>query len=564
MTRKDVVKEIYRGNKINFIFLLISSLFEALMLIVTSLMLEKLIAIASAKDIDGFIQQGIIFLILLAISILIFIFVIIVKPIYKKKAIKQYKNNIYRHILNKSIDDFFKYDTSTYVSALTNDVNYIEENYIFSTFGLLTQIILIILTITIMILYSPLLTLISIALSMFPLIIALTVGSKLSNHEKRISDANANFMSFVKDNFIGFSTIKVFKSEKRINELFKKNNDTVETIKSKKTKTVTILEFLQSISSLIAQFGVFFVSAYFAITTDKITVSIIILFVQLMNYVLSPLMTIPMMFSKRQAAKPLFDKIAEILTAHDSNKKTEFITEFNDKIKIENLTFGYDEKTILNEINYEFDADKSYAIVGTSGSGKTTLLNLLIGRNNNFDGTIKYDEYDIKDLSIDSLFELTSYIEQNVFVFDDSIVNNITMYSEVDDDILNDVVIKSGLEKLIKEKGKDYICGENGCNLSGGEKQRIAIARALLKKSRILLIDEATSSLDNETSTNIINNVLNLESTTKIVITHKLEETTLKRFDEIIVLKNGTIVEHGNFETLIDKKGYFNSLFNLS
>ena len=564
MTRKDVVKEIYRGNKINFIFLLISSLFEALMLIVTSLMLEKLIAIASAKDIDGFIQQGIIFLILLAISILIFVFVIIVKPIYKKKAIKQYKNNIYRHILDKSIDDFFKYDTSTYVSALTNDVNYIEENYIFATFGLLTQIILIILTITIMILYSPLLTLISIALSMFPLIIALTVGSKLSAHEKRISDANANFMSFVKDNFIGFSTIKVFKSEKRINELFKKNNDTVETIKSKKTKTVTILEFLQSISSLIAQFGVFFVSAYFAITTDKITVSIIILFVQLMNYVLSPLMTIPMMFSKRQAAKPLFDKISEILTVDDQNKKNKFITEFNDKIKIENLTFGYDEKTILNEINYEFNADKSYAIVGTSGSGKTTLLNLLIGRNNNFDGTIKYDEYDIKDLSIDSLFELTSYIEQNVFVFDDSIVNNITMYSEVDDDILNDVVIKSGLEKLIKEKGKDYICGENGCNLSGGEKQRIAIARALLKKSRILLIDEATSSLDNETSTNIINNVLNLESTTKIVITHKLEETTLKRFDEIIVLKNGTIVEHGNFETLIDKKGYFNSLFNLS
>lgn len=564
MTRKDVVKELYRGNKINFIFLLISSLFEALMLIVTSLMLEKLIAIASAKDIDGFIQQGIIFLILLAISIFIFVFVIIVKPIYKKKAIKQYKNNIYRHILNKSIDDFFKYDTSTYVSALTNDVNYIEENYIFATFGLLTQIILIILTITIMILYSPLLTLISIALSMFPLIIALTVGSKLSDHEKRISDANAGFMSFVKDNFIGFSTIKVFKSEKRINELFQKNNDTVETIKSKKTKIVTILEFLQSISSLIAQFGVFFVSAYFAITTDKITVSIIILFVQLMNYVLSPLMTIPMMFSKRQAAKPLFDKIANILTVDDQNKKNKFITEFNDKIKIENLTFGYDEKTILNEINYEFNADKSYAIVGTSGSGKTTLLNLLIGRNNNFDGTIKYDEYDIKDLSIDSLFELTSYIEQNVFVFDDSIVNNITMYSEVDDDILTDVIIKSGLEKLIKEKVKDYICGENGCNLSGGEKQRIAIARALLKKSRILLIDEATSSLDNETSTNIINNVLNLESTTKIVITHKLEETTLKRFDEIIVLKNGTIVEHGNFETLIDKKGYFNSLFNLS
>ena len=169
-----------------------------------------------------------------------------------------------------------------------------------------------------------------------------------------------------------------------------------------------------------------------------------------------------------------------------------------------------------------------------------------------------------EEISIDSLFEILSFVEQNVFVFDDSIINNITMYSNMEDELLKEAINKSGLAKLIEEKGPDYRCGENGCNLSGGEKQRISIARALVKKSQLLLLDEATSALDNETSASITNNLLAIGNTTKIMITHRLDEEILSKFDEIIVMKNGNIVEFGTYKELIDKNATFKSLVELN
>ena len=282
-----------------------------------------------------------------------------------------------------------------------------------------------------------------------------------------------------------------------------------------------------------------------------------------MNYIINPLMQIPTSLSKRLACKPLFKKIEEIIETENDNNEEESIEKIED-IRISNLTFMYDEKVVLDDITYEFKKNKSYAIVGASGSGKTTLINLLIGRENSYSGNIYYNNIEARQLSLDSLFEITSFVEQNVFVFDDSIVNNITMYSNIEEDVLNDVIVKSGLKDLINEKGRDYRCGENGCNLSGGEKQRISIARALINKSQLLLLDEATSALDNETSIVITNNLLEIANTTKIMITHRLDEEILNKFDEIIVMKNGKIVESGKYDELINNNSTFRSLVEFS
>jgi len=562
MKRKDIINKIYEGNKFNFAFLLLSSFIEASGMIILSILLEKVMAIASSNNMNELYKQGLIFIILLLIMFVFYMFLLYVKPTYKMKAIEQYKNNIYNNLLKKNIESFNKNETSIYLSALTNDVNYIEDNYIFNIFEIITQILLFTLSLIIMFIYSPILSIVSIALSLLPLVAMLLVGGKLSVQEKKVSDENANFMHFLKDNLIGFSTIKVFKSETRMHDLFKKNNEQLEQTKSKKVKTTVLIEFFQTGTSLIAQFGVFFIGAYLCIKTNKIQPSVIILFVQMMNSIISPLITVPTLISKRRACIPLFDKIVELIKEDVVQEKEKIV--FNKDISVNNLSYSIGDKKIINNTSFTFDKNKSYAIVGPSGSGKSTLINLLLGKSLSYTGDIKYDELELKDISIDSLFEMTSIVEQNVFVFDDTIQNNITMYSSVDEDLLNEIIEKSGLADLIKEKGKDYKCGENGNKLSGGEKQRISIARALLKKSKIIFMDEATSALDNETSNIITNNVLDLEGATKIIITHRLEENILQRFDEIIVMKNGSIAEFGKFDELINNNGLFKSLYELS
>ena len=559
---KSVKSYIYRGNIFNFVVLTFTSLFQTAALIITSLMLEKILAIATSKDLAALYKQGIVFLVLLVLAILMYVLIIYLKPKYQKRAITQYKNNIYSHIIDKNIASFNKYNTSVYISALTNDVKKIEDDYLFSAFDLITNITLFICAIVVMLIYSPLLTLSGIILSLLPFIGAIIVGGKLSFHEKEISNQNASFMHFVKDNLIGFSTVKVFKSEHKIKELFIKNNNVLENKKANKTKTLALMEMVQTVLSLVAQFGVFFIGAYISIKTGDIAPSVILLFVQLMNYIISPLMQIPSSLSQRLACKPLFAKISEIIKTESNTSQGESVIDINE-ITVSKLKFMYDDKVVLNDINYKFESNKSYAIVGTSGSGKTTLVNLLLGKYNDYSGDIYYNNIELRNISIDSILEVSSFVEQNVFVFDDSIINNITMYSNVDEELLNQAINKSGLVKLIEEKGRDYRCGENGCNLSGGEKQRISIARALVKKSQLLLLDEATSALDNETFLSVTNNLLQIDNTTKIMITHRLDEEVLTKFDEIIVMKNGNIVEHGSYKELMNNNATLRSLVEL-
>ena len=563
MKRKELTKYLYKGNKLSYCFLTFASILETIFMMLISIMLERLLAIATDGTLDQLKEQLYIVIGVFVGMSLTYLCLYFIKPKYKKKALHQFKSNAYNLILNKNIESFNAHETSLYTSAFTNDINYISENYIFSTFTIITNILLLISAIAVMILYSPILTVVAIAFSFIPLILALMVGSKLSSHEEKISNANASFMHYIKDNFIGYSTIKIFKAEKKMKELYQKNDYALEATKEQKERTVIKIEFVQNATSLIAQVGVFLVGAYMAITSDKINASTILLFVQLMNYILSPIMVLPSLISKRRACNPLFDKMCNLVTSDTSLEKEKLV--FNNQIDIENLYFAYEEnKPILKGVNIKIEKNKSYAIVGQSGSGKSTFINLLLGRNLNYQGNIKFDGIDLINISIDSLYEITSVIEQNVFVFDDSILNNITMYESIDEDILKNIIVMSGLEKLVFEKGIEYKCGENGCNLSGGEKQRIAIARGLVKKAKLMFLDEITSALDRETSNQIVSNILNLENITKIMITHNLDQQILSRFDQILVFRNGQIIETGTFDQLIELNGIFKSLYELS
>ena len=284
-----------------------------------------------------------------------------------------------------------------------------------------------------------------------------------------------------------------------------------------------------------------------------------------MNYVLQPIGTIPTCIAERKAARALIEKIAEAINANVREETESESFELRDGIKISNLSFGYQEdKQVLADIDLDFKLGKKYAVVGASGSGKSTLLSLLMASYPNYSGSITYDGRELREINSADLYEVESIIQQNVFVFNATIRDNITMFREFPEDEIESAIRLSGLSELIAEKGADYLCGENGSGLSGGEKQRISIARSLLKKSQVLLVDEATAALDAETAFRVSSALLALDGITCIVVTHNLDATLLSKYDSIITLKNGKIAESGRFDELIEKKGYFYSLFTVS
>ena len=181
-------------------------------------------------------------------------------------------------------------------------------------------------------------------------------------------------------------------------------------------------------------------------------------------------------------------------------------------------------------------------------------------------GHISIDNQDIQAISPESLYNLMTVVQQDVYIFDDTLSANITLNKSFNEEDIRQAVQQSGLESYVleNESGLQALCGENGSNLSGGQKQRLSIARALIRKTPILLLDEATSSLDNQVTTEIENSILEIQDLTALVVTHKLNETILKKYNRILFMKNGVIVEDGSFNDLMNRRGEFYKLFELS
>lgn len=179
-------------------------------------------------------------------------------------------------------------------------------------------------------------------------------------------------------------------------------------------------------------------------------------------------------------------------------------------------------------------------------------------------GRILLDGTELRDIASESLYETMSVIQQNVFVFNASIRDNVSMFRSFPQAELDEAIRLAHLNGLIAARGDSYRCGENGCGLSGGEKQRVSIARSLLKKSSVLLADEVTAALDAETAHQVSSDLLDLAGMTRVVVTHTLEAALLRRYDGILVLKNGRIAESGSFDELMEKKGYFYALFTVA
>ena len=563
---KKLKKQFMKHNQLFFWGALLATILIAVINLTISWLLQQIIDAATGSNEQFSLLQ----LLLISIGLAVFLMLAMVmdiktSPKFVERAMIQYKNMVFSEISKKSISSFATENTSAYLSALSNDATSIEKNYLSKVFPLIHQMLLFIGAFFMMLYYSPILTLAAVLLSLFPVIGSIISGNRLAEMEKEVSVKNENFLGSIKDMLTGFSVVKSFKVEKEMMKLFRESNEDAEQSKRKRKQIEIFIQMIGGITGIIAQFGVFLFGAYLAIQNQSITAGVVIIFVQLMNFVVSPIGEVPQILANRKASMALVDKLAVSLSENMEQQGVEIQQNLMDSITLENVQFGYDaEQTVLKDISMEFEAGKSYALVGGSGSGKSTLLNLLMGSYDTYQGKIHFDGQELKDLNLDSLYDLISIIQQNVFVFDSSIHNNVTMFREFQEDRIQKAIEKAGLSGLIEQKGMDYDCGENGNGLSGGERQRISIARCLLKGSSVMLVDEATAALDSKTAFAITNSILDIENLTKIIVTHRLEEALLKKYDKIFVLQNGSIAEQGTFHELMYQKGYFYSLYMVS
>lgn len=487
------------------------------------------------------------------------------EPRFIEKAMRQYKDFAFQTLTEKSISSFRAESTAAYLSALTNDAASIEADDLSQLLSVITKAVTFFGALAMMLWYSPLMTAIAAGVTVLPLIASLLTGGQLQAAEKRVSDQNRDFTAALSDCLGGFSVVKTFRAEKEIFRLFAESNRALEQEKFSRRRLKALVGMIGAVTGIIAQLGVFLAGAYLALTGKGLTAGAVILFVNLMNFMIEPVAELPALLAARKAARGLIAKLADALEQDEVQPDGVQIAPLMRQLRLEDVRFSYDGETeILRGVSAVFDAGKAYAIVGASGSGKSTLLNLLTTPGMAYAGKILLDGTELRTVSPESLYETVSVIQQNVFVFNASIRDNVTMFRSFPPEELAQAVRRAQLEALLAERGEDYLCGENGSGLSGGEKQRISIARSLLKHASVLLADEATAALDAQTAHQVTDDILSLSGVTRIVVTHTLEQAALRRYDGILVLKDGRIAESGSFDDLMAQKGYFYALYTVS
>ena len=562
---REFIHQLYYKNRINFIVTIILTIAMSSLNLMISWLIQQIMDCTANQDMQALVRSAWIVIIVVVIYTIANVMYRAVYPRFLQRAMQQYRDYAFSRLTQKSLRSFSKEGTALYVSALTNDCTSIENNYLAATFTLIELLFCFLGALIMMLYYSPVMLVLAVALSFLPVAVSMTAGNRLTEQEKEISKKNERFVSIVNELLSGFPVIKSFRAETQASRLFSQRNEQAEEAKKNKRRTEQLISLLANDAGIIAQMGIFLAGAWLAISGKGVTAGVVIVFVQLMNYILNPISQVPLLWSNRKAAIALMEKLSDALSENVREEGREKLNGFSEKIEVKDLTYGYEpESPVLKDLDVQFDAGKSYAIVGGSGSGKSTLLNLLMGSSSNYQGEICIDGVSIKNIESESLYQLMTSVQQNVFVFNDTIRNNVTMFHEFPDKEVTLALERSGLSEFIEKRGEEFVCGENGANLSGGERQRISIARALLRKSPILLVDEATAALDAATARAVSFSILNLVGMTRLVVTHRLEEAILRRYDKILVMKNGTICEQGNFDTLMQQKGQFYSLFQIA
>ena len=483
-------------------------------------------------------------------------------------VVKDIRNDIYKSIIKLSLTFYSEKKRGDIVARISSDVQELDNSFL-SIFELIVKDpLMVIFTLISMFLISPKLSLfVVIFIPLCGFVISI-VGKSLRRKSLKVQKEQGQFISLVDETLSGMKILKIFNAENKFLEKFTKSTERFykfsNSVLNRKNLASPLSEFL-GISSIA---GVLWFGGIMVLKENSLDASAFIVYLGLAYNILTPAKSLSRATYKVKKASAAAERIFHVIDNKSiikEDKNAIDLNSFKNNIEIKDMIFSYEKESVINKLNLIIPKGKNIALVGQSGSGKSTLANLICRFYDVNSGSINIDGYNLKKLKKESLRNLIGLVTQDSILFNDSIKNNLLIAKSdaSEKEIIECLKIANAWEFVKKlPKGIETNIGDSGNKLSGGQQQRISIARAVLKNPPILVLDEATSSLDSE-SEKLVQIALDnlMENKTSIVIAHRL--STIQNADKIIVLEKGKIIEVGIHKDLMKKDGVYSNLVKM-
>lgn len=486
----------------------------------------------------------------------------------KNQIVNHLREELYDKVLRLPIGFFNEKRKGDLMSRMTNDVSEVEGSVVGTLEGWIRDPMTIIVTLTVLLL-------ISVQLTLFILILIPVIGfvigritRSLKKQSEEVAQKYGETLSILDETLGGLRVIKAFNIEKLLRGKFFTSNKELLTAKNNIAFRRDLASPLSEVMGVILFTAVLYYGGRLVLRGELLEASAFLGFLGIFYNIINPAKALSTSFSNMRKGAAAINRIEEILNTPitvDDNPSGKQLLQFNKEIEFRNVSFAYDDAVILDNINLTVKKGQTIALVGSSGAGKSTLADLVPRFHDVTGGEVLIDGINIKDYSLFSVRSQMSIVTQEPILFNDNIANNIAIgHQEAnEEEIIEAAKIANAHEFILKkEVGYKSNIGDRGNKLSGGERQRLTIARALLKNPPILILDEATSSLDTE-SERLVQDAINnmMQNRTSIVIAHRL--STIRHADEIIVLQKGKIVERGNHNELLAQNGFYRKLVEM-
>ena len=496
-------------------------------------------------------------------------FALFFSTLIRNGVIKDLKKNIYEKIVVLPLEYFSKNKKGDLISRMSSDVNEVQNSFLSIIEIFIRDPLTIIFTLGAMFIISYKLTVFVIIFIPFSGFIISFIGKTLKKKSLLVQKEQAELTSITEETINGIKIIKSFLAEKFFISKFEVTNSRFLNFSNKLINRQNIAAPLSEFLGILVIGVLLWYGGKLVLIEMELKPAAFITYMGLAYGVLTPAKSISKAFYSLKKGNAAAERVFDIIDMHSeyfNDSKNNKLNFFGKEIEFDNVSFKYDKSKVLENISFKVKKGQMVAIVGASGSGKSTLVNLIPRFYENITGKIIIDGFDVKDLPRSDLRSIIAVVSQESILFNSSIKENILLgdNSEDADERLKKSISIANAQEFIDEfeEKLNYNVGDNGSNLSGGQKQRIAIARAVYSNCPILILDEATSSLDSK-SEKLVQNAIDklMVDKTSIVIAHRL--STIQNADKIIVLEKGEIVEEGSHEELLKNNSFYKKLIQL-